>query len=139
MHPNVLGRFPHHLDPLIRPEQFEVPEEKLLIFPPQLVDGIVLGEFATRIDTSFASNLLDPLDDRGVASEELASTSRRREYTGRMMHDSRPLDPNDWRANHYVQLLGRPTVYANEAKFQELRMFNFHDEAAEALGNAMAG
>merc|ERR1712232_955503 len=54
-HKNVLGRFPFHVDLSVCPESCDLPEERILIGPPQLVDGVVLSSVAPRIEASLAS------------------------------------------------------------------------------------
>ncbi|CAE8597703.1 unnamed protein product [Polarella glacialis] len=130
---NVFGRFPLHIDPEIRPERFGSPEEHIIIAPPRLVSSIVLSNLAPRVEASLFSNLLEPLQTLGSGFSDALP-----EYAGRMMHETQHLDPQVWRANHYVQLLGRSLLYKEEELHPELRDFRFYDESAVELGMRLA-
>jgi len=88
-----------------------------------LLDGILCAEVALRIDSSLFSSLRQGYGfcERGDAEKS----------------DFHIVDPSIWRANHYVELLGRKLLYNGEKDFPELRAFDLFDDAAFALGERL--
>jgi len=121
-HPNVLGRFPHHIDTSASPE-VAGPPERMLIADPRLVASSVLSDFVPRPEAPVAASLACDGPD----------------FIGPRMRGVQKLSRDEWRANHYVQLHGnRGMLFAKEEGFPELREFVNHDALAALLGDNLA-
>jgi len=119
---NVFSRFPHRNDLNLPMDTMGIPEERILIGSPRLLDGLLLSDAVTRLGSQLYSSLRQGLG-----------------FSERAQWNPHIVDPVLWRANHYVELLGRKLVYLRETIFPELRAFSEFDEAAYALGEWFNG